>query len=481
MNQPFLTQLQTIAAVAISVAAGFALHWLREVVRRWRLQRELERVQNRSIKNPNYGKPGIDISKDSAPRAPDQTHPSGVIFLESVTIKNFKNITEINLDLMRPSSLTGEWTCIAGINGAGKTSILQAICLVLLGGELVNELGRGRLGRLPRRTTSGTIDAEIEAVVLQDGKRTRLYLPLKHDGRGEAAVDTDTLRSRPDYPEMAQLWSALRRQVVVGYGASRNVSDFKDSRLMNYSQTVQRQMTLFDPLTQLASVDVILEGGKKARPVIKTLYRLILTVLQSEALQPQSSSSGDKLRFSVHDATLDVIDLPDGFRSSVAWLADLCAAWHECGSEDGDSDPAAITGIVLLDEIGLHLHPSLEKALVPQLRKALPRVQFIVSTHSPMVLSGFDRDELVVLDVNSPGGTRQLDRQVFGMTMDDVYSWLMNTSPGSPVMEEMLQKEDPDVAMFLYQSKDVNEDLARKLIEERHEDIKKLQRARDDV
>jgi TRAP-type uncharacterized transport system substrate-binding protein len=47
-------------------------------------------------------------------------------------------------------------------------------------------------------------------------------------------------------------------------------------------------------------------------------------------------------------------------------------------------------------------------------------------------------------------------------------------------MEDMLEKGDPEVAKFLYQSKDVNEDLASKLIEARHEDIKKLQRARDD-
>lgn len=477
MIRAFLTP-QTIVVAAIGVAAGIVLYWLRDFVRRRLLQRKLERVQNRSIRNPNYGKSSTDVSHATSSR--DQRGAPGAILLESVTIKNFKNIPELKVDLMRPSTLTGEWTCFAGINGAGKTSILQAICLVLLGGELVNELGRGRLGRLLRRTASGTLDAEIEAVVLRDGKRTRLYVPLKNDGRGEAAIDTDTLRYLPDYPEMAKMWAELRGQVVVGYGASRNVSDFKDSRLMNYSRTVQRQMTLFDPLAQLASVDVLLDGGEKARPVINMLYRLILTVLQSEAFRPQSSASGDKLRFSMCDTPMDVIDLPDGFRSIVAWLADLCSAWHERPDPDGNSDPGVITGIVLLDEIGNHLHPSLEKALVPQLRKALPRVQFIVSTHSPMVLSSFDRDELVILDASSPGGTKELDRQVFGMTMDDVYSWLMNTSPGSPVMEEMLKKDDPEVATFLYQSKDVNEDLARKLIEERHEDIKKLQRARDD-
>jgi hypothetical protein len=473
-----LTWSRLIAGL-VGIGVGILSFWLFGVIRRRLLLRAIAAVQNRSIRNPHYGEPSGDVAEGARATSFDQPRPSGAIFLESITIRNFKNITKLKVDFMRPSTLTGEWTCIAGINGVGKTSILQAICLVLLGGELVNELGRGRLGRLLRRTQDGVVDAEIEAFVLRDKIRTRLYVPLKHAGPGEAAVDIETLRSAPDYPQMAKIWTDLRGQVVVGYGANRNVSDFKDSRVTNYSRTVQRQMTMFDPLTQLASVDVILEGGLKAQPVIRTLRSLILLVLQSEALSPTSSVSGDKLQFSMHDTAVDVIDLPDGFRSTIAWLVDLCAAWHERAGADANVDPAEITGIVLLDEIGLHLHPSLEKALVPQLRKALPRVQFIVTTHSPMVLSGFDRDELVILDAASPGGTKELDRQVFGMTMDEVYSWLMNTPPGSPVMEEMLEKKDPDVAMFLYQSKDVSQELARKLIDARREDIKELKRKHD--
>jgi hypothetical protein len=329
-----------------------------------------------------------------------------------------------------------------------------------------------------RRSHDGTSNTEIEAVVVRDGKRTRLYLPLKLMGGGEGGVDLETLRGQRDFAEMVAMWSELRGQVFVGYGASRNVSDFRDPRHANLSRILQRQMTLFDPLTQLASVDVILEGGPQARRVIETLYRLIRMVLASEALTPVSSQTSDKLQFSMHGTPIDVIDLPDGFRSTVAWLADLCSEWHERKGTDADSNPAAITGIVMLDEIGLHLHPSLERALVPQLRKALPQVQFIVSTHSPMVLSSFDRDELIILDASSPDGTKRLDRQLFGLTMDDVYAWLMNTSPGSQVMEEMLASDDPEVAAYLYQSKDVNEELAREIIAERQKEIKKLKSAR---
>jgi ABC-type molybdenum transport system ATPase subunit/photorepair protein PhrA len=473
-----LSWLVLALIVVLALAGGASLLFLYNLLRRRKLQRQIEAARNRSIRNPDYGKWKTDIPSGTGTEQSNSRDDADRIILESVHIKNFKNVEEIKLNFTRESTLTGHWTCIAGINGAGKSTLLQALCLVLLGSDYVTELGRVRLGRMRRRSQSGTADAEIEAIVRQGGVRRRLYLPLS--GKG---VDEEMLRQQADFPQMQQTWNDLRKQILVCYGASRNVSDYKDPRYESISMAVQRQMTLFDPLTQIASVDVLLKGGREADPVLETLYRVLKVVLGSEGLTPERSEAGAKIQFSLRDATMDVIDLPDGFRTTVAWLADLCAAWHDrADGEKADTDPTSITGIVMLDELGLHLHPSFEKALVPQLRKALPRVQFIVSTHSPLVLSSFDRAELVMLDANSPTGTRELDRQVFGFTMDDIYAWLMDTTPGSPVMEEMLvESSDPELAVLLYQSKDVSEDGARVIIAEREKQIAKLQRKVDEL
>lgn len=470
----------TILAAAV-VGAGTVL--LRNYLRRRRLQKDIARIRGRSIRNPDYGKRSSDTPRETEEPSKESSPWPGIL-LESVRIKNFKNITELNLDFTRESALDGHWTCIAGINGAGKSSILQALCLVLLGSDYITDLGKRRLGRMLRRTAEGTLNAEIEAVVRHDGIRKRLYVPLTLSTEKEGELDQEILRKQPDFQEMRETWNQLRKQILVCYGASRNVSDYKDPRHESISRAVEQQMTLFDPLTQIASVDVLLKGGPETTAINETLYRLLKVVLGSEGLAPEQPEGGAKLRFSLHNTAMDVIDLPDGFRSTVAWLADLCSAWHDLPeNKKVDPDPTKITGIVMLDEIGLHLHPSFEKALVPQLRKALPKIQFIVSTHSPLVLSSFDRDELVMLDANSPTGTRELDRQVFGFTMDDIYAWLMDTSPGSPVMEEMLKENsqktessDPELAVLLYQSKDVNEDRAREIIAERERKIAKLRR-----
>src|SRR5262249_43752081 len=154
-----------------------------------------------------------------------------------------------------------------------------------------------------------------------------------------------------------------------------------------------RQMTLFDPLARVARADLLLseEPAPAARPVIDTLRRLLACILKD---LPIAVAPGDgPLRFEVDGAVLPASALPDGFRSSIAWLGDLCAAGHEKARPDdlGDGDPRRIHGIVLVDEIDLHLHPGLQRVLVPRLREAMPHVQWIVTTHSPLVLASFDR------------------------------------------------------------------------------------------
>jgi len=393
------------------------------------------------------------------------------IAVERLLIRNFKNIEDLELDLSLPSELDANWTCIAGINGAGKSSILQVISLLLLGERRVAELGVARLQRMLRRTDHGSLDCELSATVrVGEEENLELFIPLGKDG-----PDENKLRSHPDYGKMRAFWEFMDNVMFLSYGATRNLSEHKDTRYEGLRPMVQRQMTLFDPLTRVSGVDVLLESDDKDKKKIKTLYRVLKEVVGDEELAVDFSRGGDRLVFEQAGINVDAVDLPDGFRSTVAWLADLCTAWHDTAPEgvQRSTDPVDMTGIVLLDEIALHLHPSLSRSIVPQLRKALPGVQFVVTTHSPLILSSFDRSELIMLETDEEGRVeeRKLDRQVFGFSTDEVYSWLMRTKPHSTVMErKALEADDPRFAEYLYQSEDIDEDDAKILAD----DIKSL-------
>ncbi|HSS47618.1 MAG TPA: AAA family ATPase [Thermoanaerobaculia bacterium] len=392
--------------------------------------------------------------------------------VQTLEIRNFKNIEHLKFDFSaEPSSpsFTGDWTCIAGINGSGKSSILQALVMVLLGDKLTAELGGDRILRMLRRTGEQRLPTEISAVV-SDGQETHeLRLLLSEQGVHDSWID----RNSDEYQNMLQAWQRLQNQVIVSYGASRNLSDYREDRHDGMSPRIRRQMTLFDPRTRIASIEALLTGGDSSTPVLRTLQKLLRSILAKETAP---SIEGDRLLFGQAGISVEAIDLPDGFRSTVAWLADLCATWHETvPKEAATSDPTKIRGIVMLDEIDLHLHPGLQRALVPRLREALPNVQFFVTTHSPLVLSSFDRAELVALDRDEEGGIRELDRQIFGFSADQVYEYLMETSPQSVVIEETLEKgEDPGIALYLLQSEKRSEEEARVELEERRRLIEEL-------
>jgi hypothetical protein len=73
-----------------------------------------------------------------------------------------------------------------------------------------------------------------------------------------------------------------------------------------------------------------------------------------------------------------------------------------------------------------------------------------------------------VLDRNEEGGVRELDRQIFGFSADQIYQWLMETPPQSLVIEEKLaQGNDPDLPLYLLQSETLNEQQAQVELEER--------------
>ena len=395
------------------------------------------------------------------------------IYLESVRLENFRCFEELALDFNRPSSLDGRWTCIAGTNGSGKSTVLQALGLALLGRPLVLELGGERLNRMRRESnlrdqTRSTVDVMLKGAI--SGNLYSLHLALD-GGRGSR----DQALEPPSLEPMRQL-------VIAGYGATRNLSSRVDSGNEHLSFDVRRQITLFDPLSQLSAAEVLLGRQLANWPFLKLFQTVIQQIFDAD-LQIVLSSPTSGIRFTVSNKEdVDPIDLPDGFRSAAAWIADLCSIW--CEKEPllaENANPADIFGIVLIDEIDLHLHPSLQRDLIPRLRKVFPKVQWIVTTHSPLVLANFDVNEIVALDRDREGNIRELDRQILAFTSDQIYEWLMGTRPMGGEIEEELSKSDEGVgksqeelARLMRVSPTTDDETAREQVAEFEETLRTL-------
>ena len=97
-----------------------------------------------------------------------------------------------------------------------------------------------------------------------------------------------------------------------------------------------------------------------------------------------------------HDAPWS--ELSDGYQVFIALVADIARRAVMLNEFDGADAPARVEGVVLIDELDLHLHPRWQRVALPRLREAFPRLQLIISTHSPQVLSSAENRQVRRLD-----------------------------------------------------------------------------------
>ena len=87
-------------------------------------------------------------------------------------------------------------------------------------------------------------------------------------------------------------------------------------------------------------------------------------------------------------------ELSDGYHVFIALVADIARRAVMLNEFDGADAPARVEGVVLIDELDLHLHPRWQRVALPQLRDAFPRLQFIITTHSPQILSSAENRQV---------------------------------------------------------------------------------------
>jgi len=328
-------------------------------------------------------------------------------------ISNFRGIDRLEVDFDASTLLDGRWTCVAGINGAGKSSVVQAIVLALLGHPRVMELGDGLLQRMRRRSPS--IRTSFIRLTLDDGREISLSIGKKTSGSDAG------FWSEPHIP-------------ILAFGASRNLIERAEGTESPHGLAIRRVLGLFRAGENGPSSDSLLGLSDRARAHGLLLLRQLVDVVFDGQLTMLFETPP---RFRVAGDRVEALDLPDGYRSAIAWLAEVCFAWAD-HTHEPDARLDAVRAIVVVDELDLHLHPSLQRTLVPRLRKALPGVQWIVTTHSPLLLSSFDRNELVLLDRDEARGVRVVDRQIYGFSANEVYRYLMGVEPTAAALEDRL-------------------------------------------
>lgn len=297
------------------------------------------------------------------------TYFAATRWIERVVIKNFRPIDHVDLDLSRSTSVNGPWEMLLGDNGSGKSSILQAIALTLIGPADRAAIGITPAHVLRHGARSGSVEVYLTGLPKP--------LTLRFD-RDATAFDGE----------------AAPQALLLAYGSMRLLP--RDRGLNRVASTATVKVgNLFDPLAPITDPSLWLQTLDDAQfNDVAVAVKALLTL--DERARVERDHSGVYIRQGRRRDALD--ELSDGYQSMLVLACDVMktvlALW---------GSPSQAEGIVLIDELGAHLHPRWRMRIVGALREILPRIQFVVTTHDPLCLRGLEDGEVAVVRRNDNG------------------------------------------------------------------------------
>lgn len=139
---------------------------------------------------------------------------------------------------------------------------------------------------------------------------------------------------------------------------------------------------------------------------------------------------------------LKVSQLSDGIRNMLALVGDIAYRCYKLNAHQGEAAPRRTHGIVLIDEVDMHLHPGWQQTVLTDLAAAFPNLQFIVTTHSPQVLTSVDSACIRLLRQEADPETGKqhtaldlVSLQTRGVASSDLLAQIMGVNPIPPVEE----------------------------------------------
>jgi predicted ATP-binding protein involved in virulence len=334
--------------------------------------------------------------------------------IDQIQLQNFHGFEA--LDLRLDPSLT----LLIGENGAGKTAVLEGLA-VALGGlfpALPGVTGRsidrddvrvavyehaGLLDRQPqwpvRVEAYGTIDGKAvkwtRTRASAEGRTTRYETQALKGVLAQLvrAVKAGKPRSLPvmAYYGTQRLWrhkkiTEAKRGVGSRYDGYVDALDPASNHRLLAEWMYQQTLVELQRGTQIPQLHTV---ERAVCQCVEGATRFFFDVKEQDLML---CASGEWLPFS---------SLSDGYRNMVAMVADIAWRCAVLNPHLGALAADRSEGVVLIDEIDLHLHPRWQRSVLGDLRRAFPGLQVVTTTHSPQVIASARRGEVRVLARNA--------------------------------------------------------------------------------
>lgn len=398
-------------------------------------------------------------------------------------------------------------TVIVGINGAGKTTILEAIALSLswLTIRIRRHEGKGKTIDNKNDIRRGERYASIITQLSIDNKNTQYELELSKSI--DASQQSSRKNSLMEIRQLGRIYKLANSKnkdfnlpIIAYYPVERSL-DIKSQKWAVSKKKMTTQTNKFDgydeSLSGTANTDIKVffqwfkyceeiekfETGfvqKQASKFINETKKAIeVFIPYIKNLRIQRTPYEDML-IDKNGIKLSILQLSQGEKSLLSLIADIIRRLVLLNPSLGN--PLSGDGVILIDEIDLHLHPAWQQKVVPSLLRTFPNIQFILTTHSPQVLSTIRKENIRLLSTNMQSESISAIplSHSYGEPSNNILQSIMDTDPQPPIEE----KKDLDELTSLvdqgeYELSKVKKSLHRlkKELGENHPQLAKIERS----
>lgn len=404
--------------------------------------------------------------------------------IERLELRNFRCFEHIS------AKLHPKMNVMVGINGTGKTTMLEAI-RIFVGAAFCE------LDKIENRISSPSIadddvrlhnlesqyPVRIEGVVdvdkgLLPDKLAQWDRTLeKYGGRTKFDNSKDVKSVSKNIQSIIRDGKDIPIPVIAYYSTDRYKKEKRNtgleadgSRLRGYYNALDSTTNIWFFLNIIKTETLWeLQEGKKS--AVLSMVRKVIVQCVPDCKEIKHDVKQDKLIITqANGEKVPFSSLSDGVRNVLSMVMELALRCYLLNPSQGENAPSETPGIVLIDEIDLHLHPEWQLHILNDLTSVFGRIQFIVSTHAPLILSSLQDGEILSISdrkvYNFPNQYKRRPEQI----LKD-----MNTSIASDDIEKALA----DYRLLIEAGKGKSEEavaLRKKLVSALGEGHEELQR-----
>lgn len=343
---------------------------------------------------------------------------------------------------------------IIGVNGVGKTTALESMAIILAASsrhisKLKGPVSGFASSDIRASTDALTVEAELRlgenayTYLIHQPRETSVARAGKEGKPREQSVGTPARSAFvEDKPPVADGKSVLRpltvlfstRRAVPSNRAPSKAATAGGHAAAFAEAFSARELRLGEFAAWMRARVALAIEAPGARRVLEAFEKAVRRFLPGYVNLRVSDEASPRLLIDRGHVTLPVRQLSDGERGALALVLDLTRRLAQ--ANPGLDDPAAKgTGVVLIDEIDLHLHPKWQREIVRNLPEAFPKLQFIATTHSPQVIGEVEHDRIQVMG----RGPVFFPTHSFGVDSNRVLEEIMDAPPRTSDVQALLE------------------------------------------